>query len=64
MAMATVYVFVGANCHDANTKSTIQVKWFTPPINWFKLNSNGSSSRNPGRAGGGSSYKGKKWCIN
>ncbi|KAK7840309.1 hypothetical protein CFP56_016815, partial [Quercus suber] len=53
LAKATEYVFVGANVHSAPTKSTIQVKWLQPPVNWFKLNSDGSSLGNPGRAGGG-----------
>ena len=53
MAKVTESVFVGANCHNAPTKSTIQVKWLPLPVNWSKLNSNGSSLRNPGRAFGG-----------
>lgn len=31
----------------------IQVKWTTPPLHWFKLNSDGFSLGNPGLAGGG-----------
>ena len=65
MAKVTESVFVGANCHNAPTKSTIQVKWLPLPVNWFKLNSNGSSLRNPDRAfcWGGGSYKGCKWGM-
>ena len=32
MAKATKYVFIGANNHDAPTKSTVKVKWLLPPI--------------------------------
>ncbi|KAK7828264.1 putative ribonuclease h protein [Quercus suber] len=52
LAKATEYVFVGANVHSAPTKSTIQVKWLQLPVNWFKVNSDGSSLGNLGRAGG------------
>ena len=31
----------------------VQVRWNRPPLGWFKLNSNGASLRNPGKAGGG-----------
>ncbi|KAK7828809.1 putative ribonuclease h protein [Quercus suber] len=53
LAKVTEYVFIGANIHSAPTKSTIQVKWLQPLVNWFKLNSDGSSLGNPGRVGGG-----------
>ncbi|KAK9983940.1 hypothetical protein SO802_033465 [Lithocarpus litseifolius] len=33
--------------------TVIQVQWYPPPDDWFKLNSDGSSLGNPGRAGGG-----------
>nr|POE83939.1 hypothetical protein CFP56_51201 [Quercus suber] len=50
LAKATEYVFVGANVHSAPTKSTIQVKWLQLPVNWFKVNSDGSSLGNLGWA--------------
>ena len=31
----------------------VQVRWIRPPIDWFKLNSDGASIGNPGKAGGG-----------
>ena len=31
----------------------IAVRWEKPPLNWYKLNTDGASCRNPGRAGGG-----------
>uniref|UniRef100_A0A7N2LJL1 RNase H type-1 domain-containing protein n=1 Tax=Quercus lobata TaxID=97700 RepID=A0A7N2LJL1_QUELO len=34
-------------------RTKIQVRWLPPPINWLKLNSDGSSMGNPGLAGGG-----------
>ena len=33
--------------------ASIQVRWEKPPSNWFKLNTDGASCGNPGRAGGG-----------
>ena len=33
--------------------TSIQVWWIPPPENWFKLNTDGSSLGNPGRASGG-----------
>nr|POF06016.1 putative ribonuclease h protein [Quercus suber] len=33
--------------------ASIQVRWDKPPSNWFKLNTNGASCGNSGRAGGG-----------
>ena len=33
--------------------ASIQVRWEKPSSNWFKLNTDGASSGNPGRAGGG-----------
>ena len=35
------------------------VKWEPPPQNWHKLNTNGSSLGNPGRAGGGGGHYSK-----
>ena len=32
---------------------SLPVKWNKSPIEWFKLNTNGASSGNPGKAGGG-----------
>ena len=34
-------------------KVKIQVQWLPRPVNWVKLNSDGSSMGNPGLAGGG-----------
>ena len=34
-------------------RTIVQVKWFKPPAGWFKLNSDGASYGNPGKAGGG-----------
>ena len=32
---------------------TIQVRWNRPPVGWFKLNADGASFGNPGKASGG-----------
>ena len=52
-AMASEIAYLGLNEKKATTQHTIQVKWLWPPINWFKVNSDGSSLGNPGIVGGG-----------
>ena len=34
-----------------STKVAIQVRWNKPVVGWFKLNTNGASFGNPGKAG-------------
>lgn len=38
----------------------IQVRWQCPPLNWFKLNTDGSSLSNPRLAGGGGLIRNEK----
>ena len=52
-AHAADYIFIGSDCKQRIQKHIIQVKWSRLAAGWFKLNSNGSSLGNPGRAGGG-----------
>ena len=56
MAKATEFAFVGVNGKRTRSKTIIKVGWVPPPINWFKLNSDGSSFSNPGLAGGGGGW--------
>ena len=46
---AAEFSFLGVN----GRKASIQVGWTLPPVQWVKLNSDGSSMGNLGRAGGG-----------
>ena len=46
------FYFSAANPTPA-PKKAIHFKWECPPSSWFKLNTDGSSIGNPGRAGGG-----------
>ena len=49
---AAEFSFLGMNGRKARVKTIIQVGWTLPPVQWVKLNSDGSSMGNPGRAGG------------
>lgn len=50
---ATEFAFLGLDGKTHTHQVTIQVKWFAPPVNWYKVNSDGSSLGNPGLTGGG-----------
>ena len=50
---AAEFAFLGVNGKNVRVKTTVQVRWTSPPVQWVKLNSDGSSMGNPGRAGGG-----------
>ena len=47
------FFFCVGNMRRVKQRVIIQVKWSKPPGGWFKLNSDGASCRNPGKAGGG-----------
>ena len=53
IAKASEFAFLVAHMKVRRSSTTIQVQWYAPLDNWFKLNSNGSSMGNLGRAGGG-----------
>lgn len=53
LAKASEFAYLGLNDRVRRSIIPIQVRWFPPTDNWFKLNSDGSSMGNPGRAGGG-----------
>ena len=56
LAKASEFAFLGLNERHQRTLSVIQVQWHPPPpppVDWFKLNLDGFSLGNPGRAGGG-----------
>ena len=50
---AAKFAFSGVNGKNVRVKTTVQVRWTSPPVQWVKLNSDGSSMGNPGHAGGG-----------
>ena len=45
--------YLGITEKQSPGRIRIQVKWLLPPLNWFKLNLDGSSMGNSGLAGGG-----------
>nr|POE64125.1 putative ribonuclease h protein [Quercus suber]POF10141.1 putative ribonuclease h protein [Quercus suber] len=52
-AKASEFAYLGLNDKVRHSIIPIQVQWFPPPNNWFKLNSDGSSMGNLGKAGEG-----------
>ncbi|KAF3947173.1 hypothetical protein CMV_026659 [Castanea mollissima] len=53
ISKASEFTYLGTNMKFARPQIKIQVRWFCPPMNWHKLNSDGSSLGNLGLAGGG-----------
>ena len=53
LSKATEVAFIALNETTSAPQVTVQVRWIRPSVNWFKLNSDGSSLGNPGIAGGG-----------
>ncbi|KAK9990282.1 hypothetical protein SO802_025267 [Lithocarpus litseifolius] len=53
LAKATEMEYLGIAEKHRKSRIRIQVKWLPPPLNWLKLNSNGSFIGNPRLAGGG-----------
>ena len=43
IAKAAEFAFLGAHMKVRRSSTTLQVQWYAPLDNWFKLNSNGSS---------------------
>lgn len=50
---ALEYFYCVGKIRKQNRLVAIQVRWITPPKDWVKLNTNGASQGNPGKAGGG-----------
>ncbi|KAK9991878.1 hypothetical protein SO802_026863 [Lithocarpus litseifolius] len=53
LSRAIEFAYTDINGKQACSRAIIQVRWISPPINWYKLNSNGSFLENPRLAGGG-----------
>ena len=60
MAKASEFLYLGMTEKHNPVKVKIQVQWLPPPVNWVKLNSDGSSMGNPGLAGGGGLIRNEK----
>ena len=52
IARASEFAFLGVNGKVRRPIVSVQVRWHPPPENWYKLNLDGSSLCNPGRASG------------
>lgn len=53
LSQVVEYFFCVGKMRKVSQRVLMQVKWSKPPEGWFKLNSDGASYRNPGKAGGG-----------
>uniref|UniRef100_A0A2N9I4P7 RNase H type-1 domain-containing protein n=1 Tax=Fagus sylvatica TaxID=28930 RepID=A0A2N9I4P7_FAGSY len=53
ISFASEFFYLIGNFSKAKHVVSVPVKWATPPLGWFKLNTDGSSLGNPGLAGGG-----------
>ena len=53
ISYASEFFYLIGNCSKEKTRISTSIKWVSPPLGWFKLNTNGSSLRNLGIAGGG-----------
>ena len=47
------YFYCVSKTQKTKRNIAVQVRWFRPPIDWFKLNSDGATLGNPSKAGGG-----------
>ena len=52
ISKATEFAFLGLDDKYHTHQATIWVKWIAPLVNWYKVNSDGSSLCNPGLVGG------------
>ena len=53
LTKASEFAYIGINAKQTSNRRQIVVSWCFPPPSWFKLNSDGSSLGNSGKAGGG-----------
>ena len=53
LSRAIKFAYIGINEKQALSRAIIQVRWISPSMNWYKLNSDGSSLGNSGLAGRG-----------
>ena len=53
LAQAVEFFYCVGTMRKAKQRTIVQVKWFKPPVGWFKINSDGASYGNPGKARSG-----------
>ena len=53
LAKALEFACIGIMAKQTSNRRQIAISWCFPPPTWFKLNSDGYSLGNPGKAGGG-----------
>ena len=53
ISYATEFYHLIGNCSKVKSRISTFIKWVSPPLGWFKLNTDGSSLGNPGMARGG-----------
>ena len=53
LSQAVEYFYCVGKMMNVRQRVSMQVKWSKPPEGWFKLNLDGASCGNPGKAGGG-----------
>ena len=53
LAKALEFAYIGIMAKQTSNRRQIAISWCFPPPTWFKLNSDGFSLGNPGKAGGG-----------
>jgi ribonuclease HI len=53
ISYASEFYYLIGNCSKVKSRTSTPIKWVSPPLGWFKLNTDGSSLGNPGMAGGG-----------
>ena len=53
IAQVVEYFYCVGKIKMQRSKVVVNVRWNKPPIGWFKLNTDGASMGNPGKAGGG-----------
>lgn len=53
LAKAMEFAYLGIHAKQTSNRRQIAINWCFPPPTWFKLNSDGSSLGNLGKAGGG-----------
>ena len=53
LQVAREHFYCVSKVQKSRRSVAVQVRWIRPPIDWFKLNSDGASLGNPGQVGGG-----------